>query len=137
MGRLRDTNRTLVRLGGVFGLLAVVALISGVLVGFASEVNSLAEASSFFEAEVGAFVFFNGVIPLFFIVFFVFFLGVLHGVMRQGEGTSRAEGVEDVLSTAALLGGGVYLLLLRLRRRSSTRRPCFVSGNSSRVPRSY
>lgn len=104
-------NRTLARLGGVFGLLSVVALISGVLVGFASEVNSLTEANSFFEVEGGAFVFFNGVIPLFFIVFFVFFLGVLHEVMRQGEGDTRADGVEGVLSTAALLGGGVYMVL--------------------------
>ncbi len=94
-------NGNLVRLGGIFGLLAVVANIPGFLVGYPDAARSTDEATSYFGAGFGTFVFFNGVLPLFHIFFFVLFLGVLYGVLRQAEdGTQRGVGLP-----ALALGG--------------------------------
>jgi hypothetical protein len=72
-------------LGGVFGLLAVVVVIPAYLVGYPDMPGSPEEATSYFEAGLDAFVFFNGVLPLFHVFFFVLFVGVLYGVLRRAE----------------------------------------------------
>ena len=80
-------GRTAVRLGGIFGLLAVIAMIPAYLVGSPDLPGSPEEASAYFEAGLGTFVFSNGVLPLFHVFFFIMFLGVLYGVLRSaGDG---------------------------------------------------
>ena len=96
---------TLVRLGGLFGLLSVVVMVPAYAVGYPDAPGSLAEAALYFDAGPGAFVFSNGVVPLFHVFFFLWFLGVLRGVLR------RAEGEGGGLSSVALAGGVVFVAL--------------------------
>ena len=99
--------RTDVRLGGIFGLLAVVAMIPAYLVGHPDAPGSPQEASGYFEAGIGTFVFSNGVLPLFHVFFFIFFLGVLYRVLRGAGDYTRGGG----LPAAALAGGIVFVAL--------------------------
>jgi len=91
----------LVRLGGLFGLVSALVMIPAYLVGTPDAPGSLAEANSYFDAGPGTFLLFNGVLPLFHVFFFLWFLGVLRG----------AEGEGGVLSTVALAGGVVFAAL--------------------------
>ncbi len=95
----------LVRLGGLFGLLSVVVMVPAYAVGYPDAPGSLAEAALYFDAGPSAFVFSNGVVPLFHVFFFLWFLGVLRGVLR------RAEGEGGGLSSVALAGGVVFAAL--------------------------
>jgi hypothetical protein len=99
-------GRAALRLGGIFGLLAVVVMIPAYLVGHPDAPGSPQEASAYFEAGIGTFVFSNGVLPLFHVFFFIFFLGVLYGVLR-GAGDDARGGVG--LPAAALAGGIVFV----------------------------
>ncbi len=101
--------RNLVRLGGIFGLLAVVTIIPAYLVGYPDAPGSPEEASSYFEASLDAFVFSNGVLPIFHVFFFILFLGVLYGVLRRAE--DGAQGGGGGLPAAALAGGIVFAAL--------------------------
>ena len=93
------------RLGGIFGLLAVVVMIPAYLVGHPDAPGSPQEASAYFGAGLGTFVFSNGVLPLFHVFFFIFFLGVLYGVLRGAGDDTRGGG----LPAAALAGGIVFV----------------------------
>jgi hypothetical protein len=99
----------LLRLGGVSGLLAVVAMIPAYLVGYPGAPGSLLEAQTYFEAGSGMFVFYNGVLPLFHVFFFILFLGVLYGMLRSAGGEAR--GIGGGLPAAALAGGIVFATL--------------------------
>jgi hypothetical protein len=99
--------RTDVRLGGIFGLLAVVVMIPAYLVGYPDAPGSPQEASAYFGAGLGTFVFSNGVLPLFHVFFFTFFLGVLYGLLRRAGDDARGGG----LPAAALAGGIVFVAL--------------------------
>lgn len=102
-------NANLVRLGGVFGLLAVITRIPGHLIGYPDSPGSSAEAGSYFAIGNGAFVLLNGVFLLFSIFFLVLFVGVLYGVLRLAEeGVQRGGGG---LAAAALAGGIVFATL--------------------------
>jgi hypothetical protein len=101
-------GRAALRLGGIFGLLAVVLMIPAYLVGHPDAPGSAQEASGYFEAGIGTFVFSNGVLPLFHVFFFIFFLGVLYGVLR-GAGDD-ARGVGGVGLPAAALAGGIVFV---------------------------
>ena len=105
------TEGNLVRLGGVFGLLAVVAIIPAYLVGYPDAPGSPVEAQSYFGAGVDAFVFTNGVLPIFHFFFFLLFLGVLYGVLRRGDGDDARGVVGAGLPAAALAGGIVFAAL--------------------------
>ena len=101
-----DAN--VVRLGGIFGLLAVLARIPGLLIGYPDSPASSEEANSYFATQASTFVFFNGVLVLFSILLLVLFLGVLYGVLRgAGESAQRGGG----LTAAALAGGIVFTTL--------------------------
>jgi hypothetical protein len=100
---MADAN--LVRLGGLSGLLAVVAMIPAYLVGYPDAPGSPLQAQTYFTGGVGTIVFSNGVLPLFHIFFFLLFLGVLYGILR-GAGGGRAG-----LPAAALAGGIVFATL--------------------------
>lgn len=103
-------GRTLVRLGGIFGLLAVVVMIPAYLVGSPDTPGSPQQASSYYEAGLDAFVFSNGVLPLFHVFFFILFLGVLHEVLKSA-GDGGPGGVAGGLPSAALAGGIVFAAL--------------------------
>jgi hypothetical protein len=103
-------NGNLVRLGGVFGLLAVLARIPGHLIGHPDSPGSSAKAGSYFAIGNGAFVLFNGVFLLFSIFFLVLFLGVLYGVLRLAEEGAQRRGGGG-LAAAALAGGIVFATL--------------------------
>jgi hypothetical protein len=104
---MADAN--LVRLGGLSGLLAVVAMIPAYLVGYPDAPGSPLEAQTYFTGGVGTFVFSNGVLPLFHVFFFLLFLGVLYGILRSAGGEAR--GVGAGLPGAALAGGIVFAAL--------------------------
>ena len=98
-------GRAALRLGGIFGLLAVVAIIPAYLVGHPDAPGSPEEASGNFGAGIGTFVFSNGVLPLFHVFFFILFLGVLYGVLRSAGDGAQGGG----LPAAALAGGIVFV----------------------------
>ena len=103
----------LVRLGSVFGLLAVVAMIPAYLVGHPDAPASSAEAGTYFGAGIGTFVFSNGVLPLLHVFFFLLFLGVLYGVLRSAaDDTREGGGVVGVGLPAAALAGGIVFAAL-------------------------
>lgn len=110
----------LVRLGGIFGLISVVAMIPAYLVGYPDAPTSPEEAGAYFEEGVGTFVFSNGVIPLFHTFFFIVFVGVLYGLLRAAQeedgdrvaaGGRGGGGVRGALPAAAL-GGGILFAAL-------------------------
>jgi hypothetical protein len=105
-------DRNLVRLGGIFGLLSVLAMIPAYLVGHPDAPGSPEEAGSYFEEGLGTFVFSNGVLPLFHVFFFILFLGVLYGLLRGAEDGDRGVGgVREALPAAALAGGILFATL--------------------------
>jgi hypothetical protein len=103
-------GKLLLRLGGIFGLLSVVAMIPAYLVGHPDAVGSPEAAGLYFEAGLGTFVISNGVLPLFHVFFFILFLGVLYGVLRDAEDGVRG-GASGGLPAAALAGGIVFATL--------------------------
>ncbi len=100
-------RRAAVRFGGIIGLLAVVVMIPAYLVGSPDLPGSPEDASAYFEAGIGTFVFSNGVLPLFHVFFFILFLGVLYGVLRSAGDGAQGGGVG--LPAAALAGGIVFV----------------------------
>ena len=99
-------NGSMVRLGGIVGLLSVLLVLPAYVVGYPDAPTSPAEAITYFDEGLGAFVFANGTIPIFHLFFFLCFLGVLCGMLRRAEG-EEAGG----LSSAALAGGIVFATL--------------------------
>jgi hypothetical protein len=108
-GQQEMADGNLVRLGGIFGLVSVVAMIPAYLVGYPDAPGSPEEAGSYFEEGLGTFVFFNGVLPLFHTFFFILFLGVLYGMLggAQEDGDRGAGGGVRGALPAAALGGGI------------------------------
>lgn len=97
-----------VRLGGISGLLYVVLLIPAYVVGYPDAPNpasSTQEAIDYFNVGQDAFVISNGVLAAFSAFFFLWFLGILYGLLR------RAEGEAGVLSSVALVGGVTFITL--------------------------
>jgi hypothetical protein len=98
----------LVRLGGVCGLLFVLLMVPAYMVGTpdaAISTSGAREVLGYFGTSAGNFVFSNGALPLLSTFFFLWFLGVLYGLLR------RAEGVDGVLSTVVLVGGMLFITL--------------------------
>jgi hypothetical protein len=106
-GQMADGN--FVRLGGISGLLAVLAMIPAYLVGYPDAPGSPLEARSYFDSGLGSFVFSNGTLPLFHVFFFILFLGALYGMLRGAGDEARGTGVG--LPAAALAGGVVFATL--------------------------
>ena len=99
-------NGGMVRLGGVAGLLSVLFMLPAYVVGYPDAPTSPAEANTYFDEGLGAFVFANGTIPIFHLFFFLCFLVVLCGMLRRAEGEEF-----DGLSSAVLAGGIVFAAL--------------------------
>jgi hypothetical protein len=98
----------LARLGGICGLLFVLLMVPAYVVGYPDAPTSTSTAREVlgnFGTSAGTFVFFNGTLVLLSTFFFLWFLGMLYGVLR------RAEGVDGVLSTVVLTGGILFITL--------------------------
>ena len=98
-------GRAAVRFGGISGILYVVLFIPAYVVGYPDAPTSTSNGFEYFNAGQTAFLFFNGILPIFAVFFFLWFLGILHGLLRRAEG----EGVG--LSSAALAGGVMFATL--------------------------
>jgi hypothetical protein len=114
-----ENSAALVRLGGVCGILFVVLLVPGV---FAARPDvpdtslSAQQALEYFDDKHGALMIGNGLSFIFAAFFFLWFLGLLHGVLRS------AEGEESGLSSVAL-GGGVTFIALETAGSGGRDRP--------------
>jgi hypothetical protein len=103
-----DNDTVLVRVGGLCGILFVILLVPGV---FAARPEvpdaslSAPQMLDYFDGKQGALLVANGLSFIFATFFFVWFLGVLHAVLRS------AEGEESGLSSAALAGGLMFVAL--------------------------
>jgi hypothetical protein len=98
----------LVRWGGVCGLLFVLLMVPAYVVGTPdapTATSGAGEVLGYYGTSTGTFVLFNGTVPLFSTFFFLWFLGVLYGILR------RAEGVDGVVSAVALAGGILFITL--------------------------
>jgi hypothetical protein len=71
----------------------------------ATPISGAREVLGYYGTSAGNFVLFNGSVPLLSAFFFLWFLGVLYGVLR------RAEGLDGVLSTVMLVGGVFFITL--------------------------
>jgi hypothetical protein len=102
------TGGGVVRLGGVCGLLFVLLMVPAYVVGTPdapTAASSAREVLGYYGTSTGNFVLLNGTIPILSTFFFLWFVGVLYGVLR------RAEGVDGVLSAVALAGGILFITL--------------------------
>jgi hypothetical protein len=105
-------NGNLLRLGGLCGLLCVVVMIPAYLVGTPDAPATAAEAGSYFGSPLGTFVLANGVLPIFHVFFFLFFLGALRGLLARAEGEAGALAsagfAAEVLYPAAAMRFGAF-----------------------------
>jgi hypothetical protein len=102
-------GRAAMRLGGICGILYVLFLIPAYLVGYPDSPSSESSAQgvfTYFHAGPEAFVLFNGVLAIFAVFFFVWFLGILHSVLRSADEDGGA------LSSLALSGGTMFAALV-------------------------
>lgn len=98
----------LARLGGICGLLYVILMIPAYVVGYPdapTPASATLEVIEYFGASPETFVLANGTLAVFSTFFFLWFLGVLHGVLRTSEGAERG------LSSVALAGGTLFIVL--------------------------
>jgi hypothetical protein len=101
-------DRRVARLGGASGILYVILFIPAYVVGYPdapTSTSGVQEAFDYFGDEQSTFLIFNGVLTIFSAFFFVWFLGMLHSVLRRAEG----EGVG--FSSVALAGGVMFVVL--------------------------
>ena len=97
-----------VRLGGISGILYVLLFLPAYIVGYPDALNpasSAQEVFDYFSVGRDTFLFFNGTLSIFAVFFFLWFLGILHGLLR------RAEGKGIGLSSVALAGGAMFATL--------------------------
>ena len=97
-------DTTTVRIGGALGVLSALVMIPAYVVGTPDRPIDTAEAERYYSSYSG-FVTANGVLPILHVLFFLFFLGTLAGVLR------RADGDRTGLAGTALAGGIVFAAL--------------------------
>jgi hypothetical protein len=101
-------RRAAARLGGISGILYVVLFIPANIVGYPDALNpasSAQEVFDYFDVGQSTFLFFNGTLSIFAVFFLLWFLGMLHGLLRRAEG----EGIG--LSSVALFGGAMFAIM--------------------------
>ena len=87
-------SSSVVRFGGISGILFVVLIIPTYIVGYpdaSKPASSTQGVLGYFDA-VGAFLFFNVVLSIFAAFFLGWFIGILHGVLRSAESTGWRRG---------------------------------------------
>jgi hypothetical protein len=104
-------RRAVVRFGGICGLLYVVLAIPSFVVGHPALIDNEAntqEVVDYFNAGQDGFLIWNGLLFTFAAFFFLWFLGILHNMLR------RAEGAEETGLPSVALAGGLTLIALKL-----------------------
>lgn len=104
-------STALVRIGGISGLLYVLLLLPSFFLGRPDVVEeglSTRGVVEYYTVRQGAFLFGNGVIVLFAAFFFLWFLGILCGMLW------RAESEGPWLTLVALVGGLAFIALSRV-----------------------
>lgn len=104
-------RRAVVRFGGICGLLYVVLAIPSFVVGHPALIDNEMnpqEVLDYFNAGQAGFVVWNGLLFIFAAFFFLWFLGILHGMLRH------AEGAEETGLPSIALAGGLTLIALKL-----------------------
>ncbi|MFC0447659.1 hypothetical protein [Rhodococcus jostii] len=97
-------DTTMVRIGGALGVLSALVMIPAYVVGTPDRPIDTTEAERYYSSYSG-FVTANGVVPILHVLFFLFFLGALAGLLR------RADGDRTGLASTALAGGIVFVAL--------------------------
>ena len=97
-------NIVTTRLGGLCGLVAVLAVIPGYVVGLPDTPETPAEAASY-PGAASSFITANGVLPMLHILLGLVFLGVLVAVLRRAAGPDAAVYI-------AMIGGTLWLVLV-------------------------
>jgi hypothetical protein len=103
-----ENSTALVRWGGLCSILFVILLVPGVIAARPDVPDaslSASQALDYLAAKQGALLVANGLAFIFAAFFFLWFLGVLHGVLRSVEGEERG------LSSTALAGGLMFVAL--------------------------
>jgi hypothetical protein len=101
-------STALVRLGGICGILFVILLVPGIFAARPDVPDASLRAQQvldYFDDKQRALLIGNGLLFIFAAFFFLWFLGVLHSVLRN------AEGGEIGLSSVALAGGLMFVAL--------------------------
>ena len=103
------SGRTAVRLGGIGGILFVVLFVPSYLSAPDTPVATSApqEVIDYFTARQDGILFINGLLLIFAAFFFLWFLGMLHGVLQDAEG-------EGYGFSSVLLAGGLLFIALVL-----------------------
>jgi hypothetical protein len=104
-----EGRRAIMRFGGIGGILFVALLIPAYVVGYPDAPTRTSRAEdvvAYFNGGLSAFLIANGVVTIFVTFFFLWFLGILHGLLR------RADGEVGGFSSAALAGGLTYATLI-------------------------
>jgi hypothetical protein len=99
---------TAARLGGIGGILFVALFFRSYLTPPDAPVPSsrLQDVVGYFADRQDGILLFNGLLLIFAAFFFLWFLGTLHGVLRNAEGEGRG------ISSVALAGGLVFITLV-------------------------
>lgn len=98
------------RVGGICGILFAVLTVPSFVVGrpeVLEEGSSTEEVIAYFNAGQDAFLISNGLLFIFSAFFFLWFLGILHGMLQRTE--DEGEGLPSVA-----LAGGLTLITLKL-----------------------
>jgi hypothetical protein len=109
-----------IRLGGVFGLVAAVAMIPAYLVGTPDVPRTSDEAVEYYESG-SSFVTANGVVPLLHVLFGLVFVAVLASMLRSACGPNS-----EVY--AALAGGVTFMALTTAGFAAEVAYPAEVLG---------
>ena len=96
------SRRAVVRFGGISGILYVALAIPSFVGGHPSlldDESNPQEVVDYFNAGQDGFLIWNGLLFIFAAFFFLWFLGILHGMLRRAEGEE-----ETGLPSVALAG---------------------------------
>jgi hypothetical protein len=102
------TDKNILRLGGISGLLFLILFIPSFLTAPDSPIATTTheELINYFKAREGEILMQNGVLLIFAALFFLFFLGILHSILQSGEGAGYG------LSSVALAGGLLFVAVM-------------------------
>lgn len=106
-GRRTASGGAAAKFGGIAGILYVVLFIPAYIVGYPDAASSDPGVLAYFGEETRTFLFFNGTLSVFAAFFLVWFVGALHGVLRNAEGDEEG----GWLSSVALAGGVMFVTL--------------------------
>lgn len=121
-GTVPVVQRSWVRVGGAFGLVGALAMISAYVVGTPDSPETPAGVADYYD-DVDAFVVANGVVPLLHVLGFLVFLAVLVAIVRHAD----HDGEAPVLHRVVLAGGVVFITLSAAGFAAEVAYPAMIS----------